>query len=155
LLFLGVLCVSTSFVFSADPARPVPIVTPISGEPYAAKLANVDANWQLKFEPTDGKGDAKARTLSAADLVSWGAPAESGKVSLMFLTDGGRLVGSVAKSDKDKLQVESPLLGSLALPLELVRGILFRPPADRSQRDRLAGRIESRSGEPKRDTDLL
>jgi hypothetical protein len=145
----------TSVASAAEPARPTPIVTPISGEPYAAKLVGVDANWELKFDPTDGKGESKPRTLSAADLVSWGVPAESGKGSLVFLTDGGRLVGTVAKSDKDRLHVESSLLGSLGLPLELIRGILFRPPAERGQRDRLAGRIESSAGDPKRDTDLL
>jgi len=41
------------------------------------------------------------------------------------------------------------------VPLELVRGIMFHPPADRGERDRLAARIRPSADQPKRDSDLL
>jgi NPCBM/NEW2 domain-containing protein len=127
-------------------------VLPVDGSAYQAELIAAEPSWKLKLKPVPpAEGDV--RSTSAADLVRWGAPAEIGTSPAIFFVDGGSLAinlkrfldssegGEVLKLEKDRLAVESPLLGRLSIPFELVRGFVFQPPADRTQRDRLAARL--------------
>ena len=56
-----------------------------------------------------------------------------------------------ATIDKDQLELESDVFGSVKLPLDMVVGIVFRNPATPAARDRLEARILAGEG----DTDRL
>ena len=72
----------------------------------------------------------KPRTLAAADLVSWGQPAELRKGPIVVLADGGFLPAAVVAADKAELAVDRPG-GRAKLPLDSLAGIVFRPPPHR------------------------
>jgi hypothetical protein len=112
-----------------------------SAPPGRAELLAIEPDWQLLVKPIGAKPADAPRRVSARELVSWGAPAETKNESLLLLADGGTLVAELKDSDKDRLAVDSDLFGELSLPLELLRGIMFHPPGDRQQRDLLAHRL--------------
>jgi hypothetical protein len=113
-----------------------PIVVPVEGEPFRAKLAAADTQWQLTFA-----ADKQQRTLPAADLVRWGHCVEQGRAGGLVLADGSLLTAEVVAADKDRLTVDSDLFGTLKLPLELLAGIVLHAPSDRQQHDLLLDRL--------------
>jgi len=119
----------------------LPEAVPVDGEPFHAELAGSDAQWQLTFA-TEGK----QRKLPAAELLCWGTPAEIARRPVLVLADGGLLVAEVRQMDKGSLAAESELFGALKVPLELLAGIVFQPPADRLRRDLLLDRVASATG---------
>ena len=118
-----------------------PLVVPVDGDPFHAKLTSVDAQWKLAFDAA-----GKPRTLAAADLVAWGHPAELRKGPVIVLADGGRLVASIAEADKTRLSVNSRLLGALKLPLDSLAGIVIRTPPNAQELDVLLDRISHGEG---------
>lgn len=126
-------------------AAELPRVVPVDGEPFSGQLTAVDAAWRLTFA-TDGQG----RTLPAADLLAWGKCPEVARRPLVVLADGGLLVADVYQMDKDHLQVDCDLFGSVKLPLELLAGVVFQTPAERRRCDRLLDRIVSAAGDADR-----
>ena len=128
----------------AAPAQ-VPEAVPVDGEPFPGELAAIDAQWQVTFQSA-----GTTRVLPAADLVSWGKCPEAGRRPLVVLADGGLLAADAREMDKDNLTADSDLFGPVKLPLEVVAGIVFQPPADRHRRDLLLDRIASASGDADR-----
>jgi hypothetical protein len=128
------------------PARAEPpLAVPADGEPFPAQLVAADAGWHLRLE-TGGK----AETLSAAHLAWWGTCAEPARGPILVLADGGLLPADVTGADKDSLAADSDPLGAIKLPLEALAGVVLRPPAVRSQRDRLVDRLVRATGESDR-----
>jgi len=119
--------------FAEDKA---PLVVPVDGEPFPARLVAIDQHWQLTFQ-----GEGGRRTLPGASLVRWGQCADIPPGPAVVLTDGGLLVGEVTAADREFVSVESSLFGTLRLPRPMVAGVLFHPPADRVNRDLLVDRI--------------
>jgi hypothetical protein len=115
---------------------------PVSGQPFRARLTAVLPGWKLQFEV-----DGAKRELPAADLVRWGDFAESSRGPQVLLTGGGLIVADVREIDREKLSLDSELLGRVPLPLESVPAILFHPPSDRHRRDQLIRRVLSLRGE--------
>ncbi len=97
-----------------------PLAVPVDGEPFHARLTSIDAQGKLGFEAA-----GKPRTLAAADLVSWGQPAELRKGPILVLGDGGFLPAIVLGVDKGDLSVDSARVGPLKLPLDSLAGIVF------------------------------
>jgi hypothetical protein len=114
----------------------IPLVVPVDGAPFQAKLVDVNAQWKLTFDVA-----GKPRTIAAADLVAWGHPAELRKGPIIVLADGGRLVANVTDSDKTRLSATSRLLGDLKLPLDSLAGIVYRTPPNAQELDALLERI--------------
>ncbi len=83
----------------------------------------------------------EAAALDARQLVTWGAFVEPAREVQIVLAGGGLIVAAEARIDKEQLRGESASLGKFGLPLELVSGIIFRPPADRAVLDRLIERF--------------
>ena len=133
---------------NASAAPQPPLLVPVDGEPFHAKLTAVDANWKLTFDVA-----GKSRTLAAADLVEWGHPAELRKGPVIVFADGGRLVAAVAEADKTRLSVNSRLLGALKLPLDSLAGIVLRAPPTAQELDALLDRINE--GHGRRDRAIL
>ena len=93
-----------------------------------------------------GSGPCRPPTWSR-----WGTLAEPARGPIVVLADGGLLPADIAGHRQgDTSPAESDLLGALKIPLESLAGVLFHPPADRPQRDRLLGRISRGSGDSDR-----
>lgn len=118
---------------------------PVDGKPFPAELTGVEDPWRLTFN-----SDGNSRSLSAAELVRWGNPAEPRRGPAVVLADGGLLLAAPTQLDKQSLAVESDLFGGVRLPLEQVAGVVFRLPADRRQRDAILDRVADAAGESDR-----
>jgi hypothetical protein len=112
---------------------------PLAGPRTSERLIGTDAAWQLEFRPSAAKAEA-ARKLSAAEVVSWGAPVELPAGALVVL-DEGVMVAEARQLDQESLVVDAPLFGRVSLPLEQVQAIVFRAPAGRRERDQLIDRL--------------
>ncbi len=125
-----------------------PSAVPVDGEAFEAKLAAVDAKWDLSFD-----SNGKERSLSAADLVRWGNRPDATRGPIVVTADAGLLAvdaftadGESLKADRETLTADSALFGTLTLPLESLRGIAFDLPAGRIQRERLLDRVARAAG---------
>ncbi|HVC95309.1 MAG TPA: NPCBM/NEW2 domain-containing protein [Pirellulales bacterium] len=115
-------------------------VIPVEGDRFPAALAAVGASGELRFRTTAGD-----RRLAAADLVAWGSPTEPAADLQVHLTDGGLLIAAqLLESDQRTLKFDSDEFGEVAVPLDLVSGIQFHPPADHDGRDHLALRLSKK-----------
>jgi hypothetical protein len=117
-------------------------VVPVDGEPFRAVLKSASPDWKLQFESQD-----TIRELPAADLVRWGDFVEKSTGPQVLLADGSQIVGDVHEIDREKLLLDSDLLGRAALPLGTVTAVLLHPPSDRHRRDQLVRRLLSTGGE--------
>ena len=123
-----------------------PLARTLEGQTFAAKLLKVDADGTITFDD-----DGRQHTVPVAELIAWSNPAEPLRGAQVFTTDGSLLIGEAALIDDEDLVVLTALVGTVRLPLEIVRGVVFQPPANREQRDRLAAQVRSAEG----DTDRL
>ncbi len=130
---------------SASAVAQSPLAVPVDGEPFLARLTSVDAQGKLGFDVA-----GKRQTLAAADLVSWGQPAELRKGPILVLADGGYLPADVVAADKADLSVDSARLGTLKLPLDSLAGIVFRPPPHPAEMDALLDRVARGQGQTDR-----
>jgi hypothetical protein len=128
----------------AAPNAPAGMLRPLEGKPFEAQLLSVDGGWHMDFQKAAAQATEDAVELPAAKIVSWGAMRETPLRTQLVLADGGLLVADVLKLDKERLQVDSALLGALGLPLECVQGIVFQPPALPQARDLLARQLADR-----------
>ncbi len=124
----------------------LPLAVPVDGESFRATLAGAH-DGQFKFSL-----DGKDRTLPAPDLVTWGHFVDPAPGVHVILSGGGLLVSETARLDGESVTGESVTFGKWKLPIDLVAGILLRPPFDRAAADKLLSRVESAAG---RDDRLL
>ena len=114
----------------------LPVAVPVDGPPLRGELAAVDAKWNLSFD-SQGKG----RRLPAAELLCWGTCAQPARGPIVVTADAGLLAADVFAADKETISADSPCFGELKLPLKSLAGVVFDPPADRQQCDRLLDRV--------------
>ncbi|WP_425616102.1 NPCBM/NEW2 domain-containing protein [Anatilimnocola sp. NA78] len=132
LICAGIVCAQPS----------APLAVPLEGEAFAATLAGIDSQQNLKW-----KVGNKLRVMPAGDLVSWGAWKDVETGPQILLADGGILRADVLKLDANHLVIGdaadlgSVLWGESALPVEAVAGVLWQPPADPLARDRLRAKL--------------
>jgi len=137
------LCLVVVLAGAASPgwAEP-PLAVPVDGGPFRAELDAVDADWRLTF-----RSDKKRRLLPAADLVRWGNCAEATRGQILVLADGGLLAAEVFDADKETLTADSDLFSAVKLPLEMLAGVVFHPPAAALPRDLLLDRAYRATGQ--------
>ncbi len=141
------LVVATFLIAShAIAAAPVGEAILADGEAFRGALGGIGPGWNLRFDVAG----AAPRELPAADLIRWGEFVEKSAGPQVLLADGGLIVADVRQIDREKLALESDLLGSVALPLDVVPAVLFHPPSDRHRRDQLVRRLLSAGGESDR-----
>lgn len=87
--------------------------------------------------------EGQPRRVAWNELVSWGSPRDSDSGPQWLLVDEGLLIGDVARADDDSVTLDSTILGNVKLPLERLRGALFRVPWNASARDRRCDAILS------------
>lgn len=153
-LFAG-LVASLLAAVSVGAEETLPRGTTIDGGSFGARLVAVDASWQLTFAE-----DAEQRQVPASELVFWGRLHEAPSGTRLLLPGRGVVLAEVLRGGDEVLEVESLVLrepngtlGKLSVPLEMLAGIYFQPPADALQRDRVA--LDVWDAEPGTDRLLL
>lgn len=117
-------------------ADELPLAVPVEGPAFRASLAGADQAWNLQFAQ-----QGEPRTVPAADLVTWGTFAEPARGIHVVLADGGIVVADTIQIADEQLTGTSTTFGQLSLPLELVAGVILRPPLAARARDQLLARI--------------
>lgn len=133
---LGLLIVF--FMIARSPAQTA-LAIPVEGEPFVAEFAGFDSQQNIKF-----KIGNKLRIMPAAELVRWGDYRDVETGPQIVLASGGVLRADVLslRSETQLIVGDASGLGSVlwdesALPMEVVCGVLWQPPADPLARDRL------------------
>ena len=134
-------CVLVLMIAAAAVGDETPRAVPVDGEPFAANLTAVDAEWQLGFASAGQK-----HSMKAADLVSWGTLAEPRRGPLVVTAAGGVLVADVYRAGKERLAADSRLFGQGELPWDALAGVVFELPAGRQNRDLLLDRVARADG---------
>jgi len=109
------------------------------------RLISADAAWQWTFQ-----ADGQQRHVSAADVVSWGVPAEIGRGQVLVLVDGSLVVAEIFGADKETLTADSSVLGAMKLPLEVLAGVVVHAPGARPQREVLLDCVLASTGDADR-----
>ena len=86
---------------AAERSQPV---VPVDGEPFAAQVVAIDAQWNITFQRA---GDAQV--LAARDLVYWGAYRDAYRGTQILLVDGSLLCAEVLEIGQETLVSEGPL----------------------------------------------
>ncbi len=128
----------------ADTApRPLETLVPVDGPPTVASLVSIEPDMGVILE-----SDAGPTSVAADQFIRWGTPREPRKgAQVLLANDGGLLVGDVVSISGERLLLVTDLWNESSLPIELVRGIVFWPPADVQKRDRLLDRINNATGQ--------
>jgi hypothetical protein len=138
---LAALALSLALLNNLPPAfAQADTLIPVRGSRTAATLESISADSQAKFATGES-----SRTIPLADVVRWGAFTEPQAGVQVLLAGGGLIVAAEAHTENEQLHIESSLLGERVVPLEFVAGIIFRPPYDPQQLDRLANRVRENS----------
>ena len=122
-------------------AAELPLVSKTDGELFPAQLVEIDENWNFTF--SEGE---QQRKIAADELISWGNYRDREGKPLVVLADGGIVATNVLSVSRSRIKIEPTLWQPLDIPLELVRGIIFRPSSDVLRRDRLILRMQSSDG---------
>ena len=122
-----------------------PLAVPAAGEPFHAELTGIAADGQITFSI-----GPKPLAMPAADLVCWGRCPEQGRGGALVFDDGTLLMAEIIAADKEKLIVNSDVLGTLKLPLEAFSGIVFQLPSQPADRDKLVDRLARAAGDSDR-----
>lgn len=138
-LLLSAIAMPAGMAGAAEPAPPEAVL--LGETRFPAELAAVDRQWRISFRTDDN-----VRTVVASELVRWAAPCELSNQPYLLLVDGSVLAAHVLASDETKLNVESDWFGSLAIPLELIGGVLYHPPIDMRRRDRMLDELREPGG---------
>jgi hypothetical protein len=113
---------------------------PVRGSRTAAALESISADGHAVFATSES-----SMTIPLADVVRWGTFVEPQAGMQVLLAGGGLIAAAEAHTENEQLHIESSLLGERVIPLEFVAGIIFRPPYDPQQRDRLVNRVRENS----------
>lgn len=127
------------------PAAELPEAVPVEGQAFRAAVLAIDPGWQITFQCPHER-----RTLSAAGLVCWGRWVEPGRGPLVLPAEGGLLAADGVEIAKGNLIVQSPVFGTVAVPLERLCGVVFQPAADPLERQLLLDRVATAAGQTDR-----
>jgi hypothetical protein len=131
-----------SIAYSADPAAYL-----VNEPALAARLASIDAEWNISFRAGD-----KLRVVSAKDLAYWGRYRDVESGPQIVLNDG-----SLIRADVLQLDAKSLILGDATglgrglwdesmLPRSAVHAVLYQPPASTVERDKLFAKLAADRG---------
>jgi hypothetical protein len=127
-IIVALLAASACSAFAAE-------LHPINGEPHEAAITSIDADRTLHLA---SKG--KRETASLGAIVRWGRFADAPRGQQIVLTTGGLIVADEVSLQGEKLTAFTRTFGDIQLPVELVAGILLRPPSNAAKRDAMLAR---------------
>ncbi|REK09395.1 MAG: hypothetical protein DWQ37_18315 [Planctomycetota bacterium] len=122
-----------------------PLAVPVEGESFRGRLAAADSATALRFVVDDAK-----RELPLADLVTWGTFVEPAQGPVIVFPGRGLLAADGVQIVAETVHAESAIFGKIELPLDLVAGIVLRPPHDRAAGDKLLARVLDREAQSDR-----
>ncbi|MFN0019208.1 MAG: NPCBM/NEW2 domain-containing protein [Pirellulaceae bacterium] len=117
---------------------------PVRGEPFAAKLAGIDSEWNISLA-----ADGKERVLSVADLALWGSYRDASTGPQFLLADGSIIVADLLDLGTEIVTIgDASGLGRVfwnesAIPLRQLTAILYQPSADPLERDKQLDKLNS------------
>lgn len=126
---------------TAVPLRSADVVRTLDGDSFHGRLVGISPEWQIRFATNDGQ-----RQLPLENLVLFGEYQDDDDGPQLMLADGGLLRADVLAISTETITVESRLWREAELPLDLVRAVVFIPPADARQRDALYERLTGSNG---------
>jgi hypothetical protein len=132
---LAVVSILASTSFAAPPVE-LPRALCVDAEPFQAALEGAGPGWQLRFG-----SDGAPRELAAERLVVWGRFVEPRAGVHVVLADGGILIAGKVHIDREQLRGESQACETWSLPLELIAGMVLRPPNEPAAVDAWLARI--------------
>jgi hypothetical protein len=119
-----------------------PLAFPLDEPHFAARLASIDAEWNIQLRIGD-----KLRVVAAKDLAYWGRYREVEQGPKILLTDGSLIRADVLSlDDKEVILGDATGLGrgqwdESTLPRESLSAILYQPPADGAAYDRFVASL--------------
>ena len=122
-------------------AEELPEAKLLEGKSLRGEVAGIDGDWMLTLAAGD-----EEHHVSATQLVQWGTLGEREDVQHVLLAGGSTLNVNSIEVSRDAITVESKVWQPTKFPLELVRGVVFRPPSDRLARDKLLFNIAGATG---------
>ena len=140
--FLARLFIGLFFAPLIACAEDVSIVYPVTGKPFPARISRIDRKWNITFI-----AGSVRQNLAAADMVSWGAQIDCERGPQVVLADGSLLIAEALEINDEHLEFETRHFGPARVPLKFLRGIVFRPPVDRLERDRMLQRVQFSQGQ--------
>jgi hypothetical protein len=130
-------------------AEPPPAFTS-AGESFAAAgVVKIDDE-AIHFAGPDGE-----KVVAIGDFAKWGVLRDSAAGTQVVLADGSVIVAGEVRIADEKLVVEANLFGepedfklqgTLRLPLDVVRAVLFRVPIEPLARDQLLAKVFEATG---------
>lgn len=101
---------------------------------FDAALRGVSARGEIEWANPPG------RAIPSAELVLWGGYRDRLGGAQLLLVDGSALVVELLRVDAEAVTIVSPLWAETRIPRDVVCAIVFHPPCDVDQRDRLSAR---------------
>ena len=129
---------------SAIAAEPLPLAYSVRGEPFAGKLAGIDAEWNVSLA-----AEGKERVTALADLALWGSYRDASTGPQLLLADGSVVVADVLDLGAENVTLgDASGLGRVlwnesAIPLRQLTAILYQPSADPLERDKQLEKFSS------------
>ncbi len=118
-----------------------PLAIPTDGEPFRAKLASVQTDWQFEFTT-----ESDSRKLAGDDLVAWGKPVDPVSGIQVLTVGGGLIVTNSVKLAGESLSGAAASLGAWSLPIDVCAGIVLRATSGRNGGEAIRRRILSAKG---------
>lgn len=157
IFFFG-LSLSLGVVSHAADAKRVAAVVTIDQPAFDGRLTRIRDDGSLQFTDADGR----THDIPPERLVRWGGAMDTSKGPQALLVDGSLLVadpiGEPLAIEEDAVRFEVDIFDTgrierrlVTLPLELVRGVVFRVPNEVQQRDRMLAMLN----DPKRRSDVV
>ncbi len=117
-------------------AQTTRVVRTVSEPVFEASLAEITPQWQVAFRHA-----LSQRKIPVRDLVSWGEYHERIARAHVVLDSGTVVVGDVTAIRAEGITFSGQLWPETQIPLRRVRGVVFRPPLDLLERDRLFAHV--------------
>ena len=114
-----------------EPPQDQPQAILLDDQSFDGKLIAAD-DWNFTFDV-----NGRHKKISAADLLRWGRPAAIKRAPVVVLADGGLLRADTVKFDGTAATVASAAFGDVAVPRELLAGLVFELPIDTADADRI------------------
>jgi hypothetical protein len=139
-LLLATLCLA--FLARALPADEPPRAFLISESPLGGRLVGIDREWNLSFDVGE-----KVRVVAIHNLAYWGVWREAAAGPQILLAGGQVIHADVLKLDDQSLVLGDAtglgrgLWDESTLPRSVVQAILYQPPADAAERDKLIDKL--------------